>query len=493
MDCILRIYLDIQSDIVMPHKRFHPFCGMQVFTQLEGSSRYILGNLSAVHWRSYTMLHGRVNKHVCGAMSHGIADCRQMMQTEGRYSSDLVPPFNNLNVTPPAQHSPQPIHAQQNHNQLVLRQQQQQHVLPPPQPARPAAPPPVRFHRDVRFTPLPFHTMSGKNVCLSSDRSLAFRPSDEYCNAYVFTSKPLRCGEKIVIQILGIDRTYVGGLAFGLTACDPSALTPSELPDDSDLLLDRPEYWVVNKDVCSLAELGDELSFTMSSEGEVYYGRNGRHIAVLMHVDKTLPLWAFFDVYGNTQKIKMLGLAGPTIPRPVRSESAGGSSRSSSSSGLTVALPRENSAPMLPPRNPILPPQRSTSASAEMSTPPHVEPRRPIRPPLSPEPLIPLSVAPAPPTPQQVADGVMDMPSHNPPPLPERSMSTDSSRDRTEDDDYNPNECTVCYENPVDSVLYKCGHMCMCYNCAYDVVNQQGSLCPICRQPIVDVVKIYRS
>jgi hypothetical protein len=26
-----------------------------------------------------------------------------------------------------------------------------------------------------------------------------------------------------------------------------------------------------------------------------------------MHVDRTLPLWAFFDVYGNVQKVKMLG------------------------------------------------------------------------------------------------------------------------------------------------------------------------------------------
>lgn len=26
-----------------------------------------------------------------------------------------------------------------------------------------------------------------------------------------------------------------------------------------------------------------------------------------MHVDTTLPMWAFFDIYGNTQKIKILG------------------------------------------------------------------------------------------------------------------------------------------------------------------------------------------
>lgn len=37
------------------------------------------------------------------------------------------------------------------------------------------------------------------------------------------------------------------------------------------------------------------------------YGKNGHNIATLMHVDKTLPLWAFFDVYGNTQKVKCLG------------------------------------------------------------------------------------------------------------------------------------------------------------------------------------------
>jgi len=41
--------------------------------------------------------------------------------------------------------------------------------------------------------------------------------------------------------------------------------------------------------------------------GAVHYGRNGHHIASLMHVDYTLPIWAFFDVYGSIQKIKMLG------------------------------------------------------------------------------------------------------------------------------------------------------------------------------------------
>lgn len=41
--------------------------------------------------------------------------------------------------------------------------------------------------------------------------------------------------------------------------------------------------------------------------GEVKYARNNQAPVTLMHVDRTLPLWAFFDVYGNIQKIKLLG------------------------------------------------------------------------------------------------------------------------------------------------------------------------------------------
>lgn len=56
-----------------------------------------------------------------------------------------------------------------------------------------------------------------------------------------------------------------------------------------------------------------------------------------------------------------------------------------------------------------------------------------------------------------------------------------------------PSECAVCLERAPDCVLYTCGHMCMCYQCAINVVQNRGALCPICRQPIRDVIKIYRS
>ena len=54
-------------------------------------------------------------------------------------------------------------------------------------------------------------------------------------------------------------------------------------------------------------------------------------------------------------------------------------------------------------------------------------------------------------------------------------------------------ECTVCYERAVDSVLYTCGHCCMCYECAWECKHTRGGLCPICRAPIRDIIRIYRS
>lgn len=55
-------------------------------------------------------------------------------------------------------------------------------------------------------------------------------------------------------------------------------------------------------------------------------------------------------------------------------------------------------------------------------------------------------------------------------------------------------ECTICYENPIDSVLYMCGHMCMCYECAIQQWRGMGGgHCPLCRAVIRDVIRTYKS
>uniref|UniRef100_A0A8C5QRA1 E3 ubiquitin-protein ligase NEURL1 n=1 Tax=Leptobrachium leishanense TaxID=445787 RepID=A0A8C5QRA1_9ANUR len=54
-------------------------------------------------------------------------------------------------------------------------------------------------------------------------------------------------------------------------------------------------------------------------------------------------------------------------------------------------------------------------------------------------------------------------------------------------------ECTICYENMVDTVIYSCGHMCLCYTCGLKLKKMNNACCPICRRAIKDIIKTYRS
>lgn len=202
---------------------------------------------------------------------------------------------------------PQQEHRQQP-EQIRQPEQQQQ----PEQPQPPALPStqnflPLRHNRHAAFRPLNFHFCAGRHVSLSENSMVAVRHEEEFALGYAFTAAPLRLGERIVVQILGIEDAYIGSLAFGVTNADPSTFDTRDLPEDSDMLLDRPEYWVVSKDVARSPAVGDELSFLARPDGSVEFSKNGQPPAVFMHVDASLRLWAFFDVYGNTSKIRILG------------------------------------------------------------------------------------------------------------------------------------------------------------------------------------------
>ncbi|CAA9997552.1 unnamed protein product [Nesidiocoris tenuis] len=202
----------------------------------------------------------------------------------------IVAPMSNLNVS---NHHPVPM---------------------PPSDAEvrsfvePTPPPPLVFQLpSVKFNPLPFHRTKGRNVRSSADRCIASRLDTEFAHGYVFSGRPIQLEEKIVVQVLNAEPMYIGALAFGLTSCDPASINPNELPDDSNQLLDRPEYWVVKKDVANGPRRGDELTFCITSDGEVQMSKNGGPPVSLMHVDQSQVLWAFMDLYGSTQKIRILG------------------------------------------------------------------------------------------------------------------------------------------------------------------------------------------
>lgn len=53
--------------------------------------------------------------------------------------------------------------------------------------------------------------------------------------------------------------------------------------------------------------------------------------------------------------------------------------------------------------------------------------------------------------------------------------------------------CCICLDKPKDAAFYPCGHECVCFPCGKTFLNQAThKLCPICRDRIKDLVKLYR-
>lgn len=397
--------------------------------------------------------------------------------------------------------------------------------------------------------PLPFHPIRGRNIKFSADRTMATRAETEFCQGYVFTPRPIKIGERLIIQILKTDTMFVGSLALGLTSCDPANLQLSDLPDDSDLLLDRPEYWVVSKDVASTLVRGDELCFSISVNGEVSISKNGGAPSVIMHIDQSLQMWAFLDVYGSTQSVRLFSHA---IPTPVatascsalypehRSMTASASQRSlqvqptsqPASHTTTTATIRPDMIQInpggtvlvvnLPPTDVISPASSQPSVQQAQAT--IVSRGLPSSASTLSVPLSTLSLSShsgstgtaelvpaysyAEPMPSYnnasnyntlaaaaasaASTGSLSGPSSSScssTPLPTPSIGVNPPIYSSTGVD-----CTICFEKPIDSVLYMCGHMCMCYDCA---IKQWrgigGGHCPLCRAVIRDVIRTYKS
>lgn len=165
------------------------------------------------------------------------------------------------------------------------------------------------------FAPLLFHRTRGQNIHLSEDKFIATRVDSELSQGYVFTARPVRIGERLIIQILRTEPNSVGGLTLGLTACDPSNLRPCDLPNDAEALLDRPEYWVVSKNIVSNLVRGDQIIFSITANGEVYISRNNGPATAIMQVDHDIQLWAFLDIFGSMQSIRVVSQMAQTTLR----------------------------------------------------------------------------------------------------------------------------------------------------------------------------------
>ncbi|XP_037944565.1 protein neuralized isoform X2 [Teleopsis dalmanni] len=416
--------------------------------------------------------------------------------------------------------------------------------------------PPLRYNATGRLIPVPFHITKGRNVRLSHDRFIASRTEKDFCQGYVFTARPIRIGEKIIVQILKTEQIYAGALALGLTSCNPGTLQAGDLPNDSDFLLDRPEYWVVSKDIASIPQCGDEISFFVSPNGEVTISKNNGPGVVVMHVDQSLQLWAFLDIYGSTQSVRMFRQQLPSMIAYPQMSPATSSTRfipaseslnslnnqttdarkllhpsqlnvthsTISTSSSTLASMQSNNVGIGSASTSCTPNNinGANSLTATATTTGHT-----ISVPLSGD-MIQIQpnnrgtvlVVNLPPTTSQDLNGTTFFASQSRLNQPATSgvlagacssntiVSNASSQyiepinnvnngyvnhlKDTVDHSNSDSECTICYENQIDSVLYMCGHMCMCYDCAIEQWRGAGGgQCPLCRAVIRDVIRTY--
>lgn len=56
----------------------------------------------------------------------------------------------------------------------------------------------------------------------------------------------------------------------------------------------------------------------------------------------------------------------------------------------------------------------------------------------------------------------------------------------------NDNDCAICMDLIRNSVLRPCNHMITCFECSMLLLNRQDN-CPVCRNRIEDVIKIFMS
>ncbi|KAI6204868.1 hypothetical protein M3Y94_00727000 [Aphelenchoides besseyi] len=153
--------------------------------------------------------------------------------------------------------------------------------------------------------------LCGPNAFVNDMGTSAAQINSSALRSYVFTNRPMKVGEKITISIHKLHRNTFDTLGFGLTSCNPLDVKIDELPDDSDELVERSEYWACVKNVSVSTRLADKLEFTVGESGAVIVNKNGLYNRTIMHVDKSIPLWAFFDLNGPTFRIELIDVPEP--------------------------------------------------------------------------------------------------------------------------------------------------------------------------------------
>ncbi|XP_019358303.1 PREDICTED: E3 ubiquitin-protein ligase NEURL1 isoform X1 [Gavialis gangeticus] len=280
---------------------------------------------------------------------------------------------------------------------------------------------------------LRFHQLRGAHIKILDDQTVARLEHAREERTLVFTSRPLQINETIFVKINKSNASRTGTLSYGVTSCDPGTLRPSDLPYNPESLVDRKEFWAVCRVLVPL-QSGDILGFVVNSEGELHLSHNGASAGMQVCVDCSQPLWMFFGLHGAVMQIRVLG---STILAERRGPSIPSSPTSAPNSPTTLCSGVSD---------PIL----TTCGSGLLCS------------------------------------SISGTAPNSPVSMPESPISPSVSGAWGD-------ECTICYENMVDTVIYSCGHMCLCYSCGLKLKKMANACCPICRRAIKDIIKTYRS
>jgi hypothetical protein len=53
--------------------------------------------------------------------------------------------------------------------------------------------------------------------------------------------------------------------------------------------------------------------------------------------------------------------------------------------------------------------------------------------------------------------------------------------------------CVVCFDAPKEYAIVPCGHQCVCESCAEQLTETRTPMCPVCRGPIRETMKVFCS
>lgn len=155
-----------------------------------------------------------------------------------------------------------------------------------------------------------FHAEAkGAQVLLDAKRSTAYRLAT-FQDGIVFSQRPVRPGEHVVLRVLGHEDRWFGGLRVGFTRLNPACVPAPSLPPFvcPDLEWQSPTWAAVLPDGCALA--GDVVRFWVNRLGLLCAQVNaGPRLLLRKGVPMGSPLWAVMDVYGTTKAIELLGEA----------------------------------------------------------------------------------------------------------------------------------------------------------------------------------------